>query len=105
MKKIQEKDVRLKQEKSYYRKDSEDPPLIWIKEIGYDNTYGFGISKEQLFFVDESGNTSFNATDEAIMDFINRKQHDIESITLYLVNDRNNNTHEWKINISKVDDL
>lgn len=95
---LPETDERLKQEKPYYRQSpKEDPPLTNIKELGFDNTFCVGRSmQEQVFFVDVRDNTSFNATDEAIANYIKRQQHDIETVMLYLLNGKNNNTHEWK---------
>lgn len=103
---VSQPDERLMQEKPYYRKSpQEDPPLTHIKELGFDNTYGLGLPQEQVFFVDVMRNTSFNATDEAIADYIKRQQHDIETVMLYLLNGRNNNTHEWKYHEWKYNDM
>jgi len=95
---VSETDVRLKQEKPYYRQSlKDDPPLTYIAELGFDNMLCVGAQpQEQVFFVDTMDNTSFNATDEAIAEYIKRQQHNIETLVLYLLNGKNNNTHEWK---------
>jgi hypothetical protein len=95
---VRETDARLMQEKPYYRQSpKDDPPLTYIAELGFDNMFGLGSPQEQVFFVDTMDNTSFNATDEAIADYIKRQQHAIETVMLYLLNGKNNNTHEWKV--------
>jgi hypothetical protein len=96
---VPETDARLKQEKPYYRESpKEDPPLTYIAELGFDNMFCCvgAPPQEQVFFVDTMDNTSFNATDEAIADYIKRQQHAIETVVLYLLNGKNNNTHEWR---------
>jgi hypothetical protein len=89
-------DMREKQ----WRKDKDDEPVDFVKELGFDNTMGIvgdkTIHTEKLFFVDGFGNNSFNATDEAIEEAIKSWRHDIETLELYLKNGKNNNTHEWK---------
>lgn len=84
------------------RKNKADPPLTYVREIGFDNTLGVKVdghlieSTEHLFFIDTLGNTSFNATDEAILGAIQRLKHTVETLELYLKNGRNNATHEWE---------
>lgn len=85
-----------------WRKDKNDPPVNFIKELGFDNEFGLlhtkagteSRSSERLFFVDSAKHNSFNATDAAIQDAIKRWKRNIETLELYLANGKNNNTHE-----------
>ena len=88
-----------------WREDKNDPPVDFIKELGFDSEFGLlhtkdgteSIATERVFFVDSSKHNSFNATDEAIQDAILRWKQNVETLELYLANGKNNNIHEWTI--------
>lgn len=92
--------ARLNEPQPSHRVDKKDPPVIWIKELGYDSFIGVCGDrllppKELLFFIDMQDRNSFNATDEAVREAIFRFREMARTLELYLVNNRNNTTTDW----------
>jgi hypothetical protein len=74
--------------------------LTTVRELGFNNTMSVGRrSTERVFFLGPCvrGNRErgAHATDEAILDFISYYQNQIQVAKDYLMNGRNNQTHEW----------
>ena len=88
------------------RKDCTDEPLTLVRAVGFDNDMSLIAGKasctERIFFVDSLGNNSFNATDYAIKECIEHFLYSAETLRLYLTNNKNNNTHEWKTGVEEL---
>lgn len=92
--------ARLNQAQPSHRVDKNDPPVVWIKELGFDSFIGVQDGKllppkEVVFFVDMQDRSSFNATDEAVREAIFRFREMARILELYLINNRNNFTTDW----------
>jgi len=91
---------RLNSPQPSHRQDMNDPPVTWIKELGYDSFLSMSNGnilppKEVVFFIDALDRNSFNATDEAVREAIFRFREMARVLELYLENGRNNFTTDW----------
>jgi hypothetical protein len=73
--------------------------LTLVRDLGYDQELRPGSSTCEVFFIGpvmhdrEYGD---HATEEAIHNYIQYREHEISVAKAYLANGRNNKMHEWK---------
>jgi hypothetical protein len=80
--------------------DPQTKSLETIREIGFDNTFHVGRGHtEVVFFLGphmlDGRERSDHATEEALLDFIDYWENQIQVAKDYLANDRDSNTHSW----------
>lgn len=80
----------------------EDKTLTLVRELGFNNFLGTcGAHGEKVFFLgpmtgDASRERGRHATPEAVQEFVEYWENQIQVAKDYLANGRNNKTHEWK---------
>lgn len=80
----------------------EDKTLTLVRELGFNNFLDTcGARGEKVFFLgpmhgDGSRERGRHATPEAIQDFVEYWENQIQVAKDYLANGCNNKTHEWK---------
>ena len=81
--------------------NKENEPIDIVREIGFDITYQLdsGEIQEKIFFIGsyqiDGPNRSYHATPEAIHEFIEYWENQIEVAKGYIKNNMNNITTEW----------
>jgi len=67
-----------------------------VRDLGFNNVLRVGgKSEEEIFFVGPGGERAEHCNEEAAREFIAHYERHIETMKLYLLNERNRKTHEW----------
>ena len=85
-----------------HENDIPDKTLTIVRELGFETFMCFDHGTlEKVFFIGphmiDGPERGAHATDEAVKEFINYWENQIQVAKDYLANNRNNKTHEWTV--------